>query len=373
MTVIVHRLKEIVAAVMYATEAHDPEEVLQRIADSSRDLANTKYAALGIPDGRGSLRYFKVSGIDPKTAAKIDHLPVGHGLIGAIMRERHVIRLDNMQKDRRSSGFPENHPPMDSFLGVPIQLGEQLFGMLYLSDKQDGSVFNDADILLIETMANYAALAIAGAEIREKSQRLALLEERERISMALHDGIIQSLYGIGMQIDLLRHQDNLTGETLTPIVTYLNTVIEDIRGYIMDLRQHETSTQTVHACLEILVTRLHIPDSIKTTIDAPDNPMPFLPSVTEGILLIAGEALSNAVRHSNASEIQLISRQTDEFFGIRITDDGDGFDTDNLTGSSGLGLRNMQHRIQLYGGTLDIESVPGTGTTLNIRIPVQPG
>ncbi|MCA9915565.1 MAG: GAF domain-containing protein, partial [Anaerolineae bacterium] len=165
----------------------------------------------------------------------IDHLPVGHGLIGAIMQERKTIRLESMQDDPRSVGFPSDHPEMKSFLGVPIIVGEQLYGMLYLSDKEDGTAFNDEDQLLIETLAGYAALAIATAEIRQQHNRLRILEERERIGMELHDGIIQSLYGIGMVVDMMRRNESkISPEKLQPVVESLNNVIDDIRHYITD-------------------------------------------------------------------------------------------------------------------------------------------
>ena len=368
---VVHRLKEIVAALMYATEADSLEGVLQRIADVARELTETKYAALGIPDGKGSLRYFMVSGIAQEDAAKIDHLPEGLGLIGAIMTEREVIRLDNMKTDPRSTKFPENHPPMTSFLGVPVQLGGQLFGMMYLCDKTSGQPFDDADITLVETMATYAALAIAGASIRDQQSRITVLEERERIAMELHDGIIQSLYGIGMQVELLKHEEAVEGAQLNPIIDYLNQVIEDIRGYIGNLRQHDIEQPSVHDCMQQLIDRLHIPSSLQTHIDAPDTPMPFLPATSEAICLIASEALSNAVRHSNARHIHISSVQADGKFMLQIMDDGDGFDMKAIDGHRGLGLRNMEQRARLYGGEIVIDSSPGDGTRLAINIPVR--
>jgi len=233
MTSIVKQLNEISSAVMYATEGIDLEDVLKRIAEISRNLVQCKYAALGIPDNNGGLKYFKVSGISDEDAAKMDHLPRGHGLIRAPMRERKVIRLPRMQDDERSVGFPEHHPSMTSLLGVPIQMGEQLFGVLYLSDRHDGKPFTDEDQQLIETMAGYAALTIVGAMSNEQQSQLKVLEERERIGMELHDGVIQSLYGLGMQVDLMRLDDDLHADQLIPIVEGLDTIISDIRGYIM--------------------------------------------------------------------------------------------------------------------------------------------
>ena len=132
-----HHLSEIVSSIMYAFSADEIETILQRTAHVARELTETKYSALGIPDEKGGVKYFKVSGMSQPEVEKIAHPPVGKGLLGAIMQERKTIRLESMQDDPRSVGFPAHHPPMVSLLGVPIQMGQQLFGMLYLCDKSE--------------------------------------------------------------------------------------------------------------------------------------------------------------------------------------------------------------------------------------------
>jgi transcriptional regulator with GAF, ATPase, and Fis domain len=131
-TLLLSRLNDIASAVMSAAEAGTLEQVLERIAYVAGELVNARYSALGIPDGNGGLKYFKVAGLSPEQIRHIGHLPVGHGLLGAIMQERTAVRLERMQDDHRSSGFCARHPSMTSLLGVPIQLGERLFGLLYL-------------------------------------------------------------------------------------------------------------------------------------------------------------------------------------------------------------------------------------------------
>jgi GAF domain-containing protein len=181
--------------------------------------------------------------MDTEAANKIGHLPRGRGLLGAIMQEREAIRLERMQDDPRSSGFPPHHPHMERFLGVPILVGDHLFGMLYLTDRIDGKPFNDQDQWLIETIAGYAALAIAGVELREQQRRVALLEERDRISMELHDGVIQSLYAIGMYLELIRTSETLKPSDLTQATRDLDSVITDIRSYIQNLKAREHQAQ----------------------------------------------------------------------------------------------------------------------------------
>jgi len=370
MTTIVQQLNEISSAVMYATEGIDLEDVLKRIAEVSRNLVQCKYAALGIPDKDGGLKYFKVSGISDEDAAKMDHLPRGHGLIRAPMRERKVIRLPRMQDDPRSVGFPEHHPPMTSLLGVPIQLGEQLFGVLYLSDRIDGKPFTDEDQQLIETMAGYAALTIVGATSNEQQSQLKVLEERERIGMELHDGVIQSLYGLGMQVDLLRIDDNVKSDQLIPIIAGLDTVISDIRRYIMKLRTVEGQAKTIQECLEDTTQKLNMPATIDVQINGTNQTPPFPPATFESICLIINEALSNAVRHAQATQIIITADVTDNNFNVIIQDNGKGFDLEQ-TQESGLGLANMHRRARFYGGIVQVDTSIGKGTTLEITIPIK--
>ncbi len=371
MTVVLAYLSDMVNAAMYAAQADQLEGVLQRIAEISRELVNARYAALGVPDGMGGLRYFEFTGIPRDHIAKIGHLPRGRGLLGAIMRERLPIRLAEMRTDARSVGFPPHHPPMTSLLGVPIQVGDQLFGTLYLCDRIDGQPFNDQDQWLIETMAGYAALAIAGTMLSEQKERLALLEERERIGMELHDGIIQSLYAIGMHLDLLRGTgNNVATAELSPSIDALNDVIEDIRRYILDLKIKNYRQRTVNQCFMDIVHRLHIPESIQVFVEAPDDLPPFTPATFESVCQIVYEAVSNSVRHASANTIRVVASQDQRHFEVAVVDDGKGFELEILSMHGGLGLRNIKQRARMHGGTVDIDTKVNRGTRLRLTIPL---
>jgi nitrate/nitrite-specific signal transduction histidine kinase len=369
--IILAQLKDIASAVMYAAEASSLEQVLERIAEVSKDLINARYAALGVPDGKGGLRFFKVSGMTPEQVARLDHLPIGKGLIGAIMDDRASIRLKRMADDPRSSGFCRAHPAMTSLLGVPIQVGQQLFGTLYLCDRKDGQPFSEDDVWLVETIAGYAALAIAGSQLNEQQQRLALLEERERIGMELHDGVIQSLYAMGMRLDLMRLSGDILPEAIPNVIDNLNEVIEDIRRYIMNLQRHDTPQKTIRDLLQDIINKFSTSDSLSIELDAPDVPPRFTMVTFESIGQMVNEALSNAVRHSEATIIRVSAERQERELVITVADNGKGFDPQHLTHQDGLGLRNMQQRAALHGGQVKIETDLNQGTRLTIRVPVQ--
>src|SRR5579862_8326855 len=270
-TIVLATLKDIAEAVVHAAEAGTLRQVFQQIAYVAQQLVHSRYAALGIPSGTGTMMYFEVAGLEPDAIKRIAHPPIGRGLLGVIMHEREILRLEHMHEHPRSGGFPENHPYMDRLLGVPVQTGEQLFGMLYLTDRLDDQPFTQEDQWLVESLAGYAALAIAGTALSEQHGRLTLLEERERVGMELHDGIIQSLYAIGMQLQLLKLTKPDVSDEVSNTTHSLDAVIEDIRHYILNLKVANYEQQTMRACFIDVIARLHVPETLKIEVMAPDR------------------------------------------------------------------------------------------------------
>lgn len=364
------KLKDIAAAVTQSAHAGGLEQVLDSIAKVSQELVNAKYSALGVPDGRGGLRFFKTVGIPADDMRQIGHLPHGEGLLGVIMEERTTLRIDRMQDDPRSAGFCENHPGMTSLLGVPILAGPRLFGMLYLCDRVDGKPFDENDQWLIETMAGYAGLAIASSQIGEQQSLLTLLEERERISMELHDGIIQSLYAIGMHLELARTGKAIHASDLDQPIDELNAVIEDIRRYILNLNARDQRQKTIYRSLQETIARLGIPPEVTVSLEAPDDYPPFTPGMFEGICQIVNELVSNVIRHAKATHLDIVAQEREGLFQVVITDNGKGFDMEKARHADGLGLRNIQQRTLIYNGHITFDSKPGNGTRVTVAIPV---
>lgn len=369
-TVVLSTLKTIAEAVIGAAQADTLPQVLQQIAYVAKQLVQTRYAALGVPGLGGNMAYFEVAGLIPEEIASISHPPVGAGLLGVIMHEREVLRLPDMQTDPRHIGFPENHPPMKSLLGVPIQVGGQLFGMLYLTDRVDGQPFTEEDMWLVESLAGYAALAIAGAQLKDQHSRLTLLEERERVGMELHDGIIQSLYAIGMQLHLLRLSQPTASEAVSKATRDLDSVIGDIRRYIQNLKVANYEQTSLRGALLDVIARLHVPKSLVLTQDVPERSTTLTPVLVEAICQIAYEAISNIVRHAKASRATIIISETNDAFTMVVEDNGRGFAPDAMGDNVGLGLRNILQRARIHGGNVTVNSAPGRGTRVTLILPM---
>lgn len=175
-----HRLIAAYEAALAVASEVTPEAVLQRIVDVARQVGSARYAALGVSGSDGRLAQFITSGISAEERAAIGPLPEGHGLLGELIREREPIMVDEIAADRRSIGFPPNHPPMTSFLGVPILLGNRPLGNLYLTDRVDGKPFNSQDREAVQILAAHAASAIDRSFLYGK-----LREQRDRLRTIL--------------------------------------------------------------------------------------------------------------------------------------------------------------------------------------------
>ena len=179
----------------------DLDAVLQLIVERVCALADARYAALGIVDEFGGIDRFITVGITPEQRALLGPPPTGHGLLGLIIREGRSYRIPDIAAHPDSYGFPPNHPPMTSLLGVPVTVKGRAIGNLYLTDKRGAGEFSAGDQQLVELFAHHAGIAIENARLHEQVRQLAVVEERDRIGQELHDGIIQSLYAVTLSLE----------------------------------------------------------------------------------------------------------------------------------------------------------------------------
>jgi signal transduction histidine kinase len=173
--------------------------VLRRIVEAAATVAGARYAALGVIGPDGLLEQFVHTGMDPDTIGAIGHLPRGRGVLGAVIAHPDPIRLHIIADDPRSSGFPEGHPPMTTFLGVPVRSRDMVFGNLYLTDRLDGRAFTDEDVELVEALASTAGIAIENARLYEESER------RQQWLRASSDISRNLLSATGRELAVLEH------------------------------------------------------------------------------------------------------------------------------------------------------------------------
>lgn len=524
------------AGLILASELELPV-VLQRIVDLARDVAGARYAALGIVGRDGRIEEFLTSGMSDEQRRAIGGLPEGKGILGLLIEDARPLRLERLQDHPRSVGFPPNHPPMRSFLGVPIAIRGQVFGHLYLTEKEGGTTFSESDEAAIVELAAHAGLAVeigrlyhssqtsqrrfqavneiaqatlqgrgsddllrliarsarelvdarlatiivpqegameiivadgVGAEelrglrlplpgslanevmksgspvvvgdsgsdprvdprvvaparmgplltvrlasaettfgtltvsnhvgdrrfseedvavmeafasqaavtlehgrIRMELNRLAVSADRERIAKDLHDDVIQSLFAEGMALEasLASVSDPVAMQArITQTVDHLDAVIRDLRNYIFGLRPASVAHTQIERSLRDLVHRFAEGTQIRIEVAVEPDVDVSLAGHARDMMHMAREAISNAIRHSAASRIDVSLIRAGSDVMLEVADDGRGFSPDDVAGD-GLGLANLRSRATSLGGELEIESEEGVGTWVRVRLP----
>lgn len=527
------------------------ETLLERIAAVACEQAGARYAAVGVIGPDGELQSFIPVGMSEEELARMAHPPRGLGLIGALMHSQQPIRVAEIASDPRSVGFPPHHPPMTSFLGVPIRHAGRHIGQIYLTDKMDAPEFTADDQLLIEMLAAYAAVAITNARMYQEliqrdriltrrnenlallnelastlatsadidqildkaltqvldylqlevgevylrmensrnlnlvlhrghqaralfakeqyqlgegvigkvaknnqpqiislsdaslpdlhpdvllgefhqiaclpingrqgvlgvlcvaschprpldemevqflatigswvgtaienvrlnlqGRRLAVLEERERIGMDLHDGIIQSIYAVGLTLEharlLVKEDPQGMLQRIEQAISDLNSTIRDIRAYILDLRPRQLRNENLMQGIRRLIQEFRANTLLTVNLQGSDEEMAALREAQAVALFhICQEALANIAKHARARTVNITLWLSSERALMEISDDGRGFDPENMQMTIGHGLSNMLTRARNAGGDVEITSEPGNGTTILAWVPIR--
>jgi signal transduction histidine kinase len=365
-------LEALDAAVRGISGILNVEQVLQLIVDRVRDLVAAQFAALGIVDENGQIVEFITSGITPEERRAIGELPRGRGLLGLIIRENRSYRIRDIASHPESFGFPPNHPAMRSFLGVPVTVKDEVVGRLYLTNKQGAREFRQDDQALVETFALHAGIAIENARLHEQVQRLAVVDERDRISRDLHDSIIQSIYAVTLSLEdvpeLVVAAPTEARERVDVAIDALHGVIRDLRNFIFGLRPLLLDSGDLLVGLRALAQELRRNTAIEVDIRGElSDDLPL--EVVAELLSIAREALANVARHSDASHASVSLTLRDNQVLMAIEDDGRGFTPTTPQLGGHHGLANMRARAEGLGGTFTIGGAQPAGTRIIVTIP----
>jgi PAS domain S-box-containing protein len=385
--------------------------VLQRIVDAARELVGAQYGALGVADDEGTITQFITSGISADQRQSIGLLPQGRGLLGALIREDQPLRVSDIDQDTRSSGFPPNHPPMTSLLGMPVKHQGRTIGDLYVTDKCDETEFTDEDEELLSLLSGHAAIAITNARLyREASEARDALQrwnahleetvaartrdveryshemasrilnaqesERKRIARELHDETAQSLATLLINVDMLEPQipEGLTQvhEGLGRLRMLGRRTLEETRTLSHNLRPTILDDAGLVAALNWLADEwMHsFPASVQIDSEGFSS-SDCTPDLELTIFRITQEALANVGKHAGAKHVRVELTSDEEEIGLTVVDDGVGFDPDANRAprpDGGFGVFGMRERTELAGGTFEVRSRLGEGTTISAQL-----
>jgi signal transduction histidine kinase len=369
-------LQAVSDAVLAVASQLSVEEVLQRLVDCARELAGARYAALGIPDGAGGFSRFLVAGMTDELVASLGPLPRTHGMLGAMLETRGAYLTQDIHRDPRFRGWwPRRHPDMRSFLGVPIVAADQVIGAFYLTEKEGDETFDEGDKELIELLAAHAAIAITNAQLYERSRELSILSERNRLALELHDVVSQKLFSLNLSADaaatLLERDPEAARAQLERVRELARQSLAELRSLILGLRPADLAHDGLEGALRKEVDMLRRVHGIEVGLRSDGAPpTPAVDPRDAEILRIASEALHNAVRHAGAHHVGVRLNGGERALTLEVIDDGVGFDPgDPELRSRHLGLTSMEERARELGGTLELTSAPGRGTTVRLEVP----
>jgi nitrate/nitrite-specific signal transduction histidine kinase len=357
------------------TSILDVDELLNRVVTLIAGTFGYYHVGIYLADRETNRLVFRSGGGEVESPQRRQNGPLelefGPGsLNGEAAQRSEAIAVNNVQGDPRFLS-DQKLPETRSELVVPLRVGGQVIGTLDVQSKEQDT-FGEDDIHILQGLGDQVAVAIENARLYHRSRALALVEERNRLARDLHDSVTQSLYGLvafaGAGRDLIAAGESEPVESyLTRIEETAQQALNEMRLLLYELRpptlEEEGLVAALRQRLDAVEGRVGIETSLMVddTISLPD-------SVAEAFYRIAQEALNNALKHSDASSVRVELRRNGEWVEMAVTDDGVGFDVEAASGAGGIGLLGMQERARGIDGSLTIDSAPGQGTTLALRI-----
>jgi signal transduction histidine kinase len=359
-------LRAVAAAILRGDQA---EVVLALVARYARELAGADLATVAVPTDAGDLAIEAADGARAERLRGV-RFPAEGSVAGDVLRSGKVVVLADAAADQRAEQPLVRLGGVGPALFAPLSAEGRAFGILAVANDHGGRAFREADVQLLEAFAAQAAVALEHVRLRRELERLALLEDRERIAKELHDGAIQALFAVGMGLQgaaMLARDPELAGR-IEGAVEELDRVIRDLRNYIFGLRPGILVDRQLDQALRRLAEEFGQRTGVVTVAEVDPQAAAALASSAGDVVQLAREALSNVSRHAAATTCRLSLRRHGSGVVLEVDDDGRGFELDRVAGE-GHGLPNLRQRAAALGGRAEIISVPGQGTTVRVTVP----
>jgi signal transduction histidine kinase len=347
----------------------DSDSLLERIANDARELAGADLATIvSAGSAPGELVVSTASGAGT-ARLRGRPVPAGSSISGDVMKSGSTLVFEDASAERNA------YPPIITSgnvgpaIFVPLRAGDQATGTLMIANHKGGPRFGKRTVGLVETFADQASVVVAYSRAQGDRRRLGLMDERERIAKELHDGIIQSLFavGMGLQGTALMAESAGVADRIERAVAELDRVIRDLRNYIFGLRPGILADRTLEGALKTLGDEVRSDSRLDVSVDVAPEAASLLASHSHDVVQLTREALSNVARHAHARHAWVRLSNGGGKVVLTIEDDGVGFDARSPT--SGNGLRNMRGRAVALRGELRITSRNGKGTRLRVTVP----
>jgi signal transduction histidine kinase len=396
------RFERLLAAGVAVAAQRSLDRVLQQVVDTAREVVGARYAALGVLSEQGSsLTQFVTSGLTAEEHARIGALPTGRGLLGALIRDARPLRIADIRGHPQSSGFPPHHPPMRSFLGVPVGSPPRVFGNLYLTEKIGAREFDDEDQAVAVHLATQAATAIDNARLNEASERLLsqirdMQRQRDLFFAMMNHELRNALTGVyGWAERLVRGRGGAEGRDTAAREVYdaADRTITLLNNFLDVTRLDAGKVRPVFRVVDVGAILSRALSGLEPSATDRGVQLRYeaeaLSWRTDPIRLeqIVVNLVTNAIRHApSGTEILVDVAGWQGGLRVRVCDHGPGipaalrerifhpferFDPDS-GGGTGLGLAVARRLAQLLGGSLGVEETPAGGATFVLVLPEHP-
>jgi signal transduction histidine kinase len=365
------KLRRLLEATLLLEADLEFSSLLRHLVEEARSMTGARYGALGVlNEERTALVEFISVGLDKDEEDRIGPRPTGRGVLGLLISDPQPVRLANLSLHPESFGFPPNHPPMTSFLGVPLKVRDTVYGNLYLTDKQGWPEFTRDDEALVEALGLAAGVAIENVRLHQRVREAAVYEDRDRLARDLHDNVIQRLFAIGLSLQSLAVAPAGAPDRLAAAISDIDDTIRQVRSSIFELGS-TANDQGVRANVLALVRTLapvvgfEAPISFAGPVDTSVSDQ-----VAEHLLATVREALTNVGRHAKATSVSVSLTVDGALCRLEVLDDGCGFEAAIQSEGGGLGLVNLRRRAEKLSGQLTVSSPENGGTLLVWQVPL---
>lgn len=364
------KLRRIVEAMLLIGADLDLSDLLRHVIEEARSITGAAYGAIGVLNReRTALAEFITVGLNAQEEEAIGDRPKGLGVLGLVISDPQPLCIANVNSHPHRSGFPLNHPPMTSFLGVPIGVREEVYGNLYLTDKVGWSEFTNDDLVLVEALALAAGIAVENARLHQSVKVAAVQNDRERLAGELHDRVIQRLFAAGLALQGIAGAAKSEGLSyrLNGVISELDSTIREIRSTIFELSLIGRD-QGLQAQVIALLRDLNdvVGFEMKASFDGPVD-TDISHDVADHLLATLREAVTNIGRHARATEAEVVISVHGSLCRLEVRDNGRGMESAEKN-AGGLGLSNMRRRAEkLHGQFMATTNVTG-GTTLEWQV-----
>jgi len=370
------RLRRVLEAILLIEADLDLPVLLGHVMEEAQSMTGARYGALGVlNDDRTGLSDFLTVGLSAEEETAIGLRPTGKGVLGLLITDPRPLRLADLGAHAESFGFPAHHPTMTSFLGVPIAVRGEIYGILFLTDKIGWSEFTTDDESLVGALSLAAGIAIENARLHQRVREHAVGEDRDRVARDLHDTVIQDLFALGLHLQSLAGstKEPHTAERLYKAIDRVDGTIRQVRSSIFELGLDREDEGLRAKILE----QLHNLDpvvgyTVRGVFDGPIDSA-ISDQIAEQLLATLREAVTNIGRHAEATQAQVRLSVENGNCRLQVIDNGRGIGATTETTEGGLGLVNMCRRAEKLHGEFTIESPVSGGTVLTWRVPLNQG